>query len=205
MSKNYHLQNLINNLEYYGITFDEFKANFKYAGGDTDRHNRYFILCYKEGDRPDYCNYCLCDHYIKENCYITDGKQFIVLGNCCIKRFLPKCTRTCEDCGKPHRNRTVNKCSECKFGKCENCGKKCTKGNSKCKECKKLCDCGAKSYKYGKCFTCCYGKPCENCNKLHLNKIVNRCNNCRIGVCDECGKKCKPCFEKCYTCAYLKK
>ena len=33
------------------------------------------------------------------------------------------------------------------------------------------------------------GSECEKCGKLHINKIVNRCDTCRVGVCDDCGKQ----------------
>jgi hypothetical protein len=154
---------LINNLVDYELTYDELKANFKYAGGDKNSHNRYFKLCYKEEDRPAHCNYCLCDHYIEENCYITDGSQFIVLGNCCIKKFIPKCTRTCEDCGKPHKTRTVNKCADCKFGKCYNCGKRCKKENIMCLTCTRTM------------------RPCKRCDKL-IERYDYICEECRICV-----------------------
>ena len=53
MTKNYYLNNLINNLADYGLTLEELRTNWKYAGGDKYRHNRYFKLCHREEDRPE--------------------------------------------------------------------------------------------------------------------------------------------------------
>ena len=70
---------------------------------------------------------CICQHSIKENCYITnkDNTCILVLGNCCIKHFLPegKSRRTCEDCGNIHRNRVVNRCNNCRYQKCDDCNR----------------------------------------------------------------------------------
>ena len=46
---------------------------------------------------------CVCEHAIKHNCYITDGTDIIVIGNCCIKKFMEHCNRTYEICNKPHK------------------------------------------------------------------------------------------------------
>ena len=102
--------------------------DWEYAGGDTGRHYKYFKLKFK-GKRikaPDHEENCPCSHDIKENCYLynkEDGR-LIVVGNCCIKKFIKKCGRTCEDCEKPHRNRKINKCNECKKTVCLKCFKK---------------------------------------------------------------------------------
>ena len=61
-------------------------------------------------------NTCICGHDISENCYITDGNIIIVLGNCCIRKYLPKtqCGRTCRICKQPHKNRKNNICNKCR-------------------------------------------------------------------------------------------
>ena len=43
-------------------------------------------------------------------------------------------------------------------------------------------------------------KTCSVCNAIHKNRIVNRCNNCRIGVCDDCDRKINDRFKKCFRC-----
>ena len=104
--------------------------DWEYAGGNKGRHNNYFNLKFKKNpdiEMPDHEDFCPCGKDIKENCFVfnkEDGR-LIVLGNCCIKRFIPKSGRTCEDCEKPHRNIKINKCNDCKQTTCLKCfGKK---------------------------------------------------------------------------------
>jgi hypothetical protein len=49
----------------------------------------------------------------------------VVLGNCCIKRFIPKdlASKTCSVCKKPHRNRRVDKCNGCRDDLCITCNR----------------------------------------------------------------------------------
>jgi hypothetical protein len=126
----------IKGLENYGLTYEEIKnSEWKYCGGRTGRHFKYFELCCKDDDLPEHVNECVCGHHIRENCYITDGEQILILGNCCIKKFIPKSSRTCEDCGNPHKNRKVNKCNNCRIGTCERCGKECDYSYKNCYSC----------------------------------------------------------------------
>lgn len=104
-----------NGLKKYGITLETLRENWKYAGGESGRHLNYYKIACKDEDIPEHEDRCICGHRIKENCYITDGNYILTLGNCCIKRFLPNaCSRTCERCGKAHRNRKDNKCVSCR-------------------------------------------------------------------------------------------
>lgn len=59
---------------------------------------------------------CLCNQKIEQNCFITNSEEdrLLVVGSCCIKRFVVNCSRTCGYCLKPHRNRTNNLCNECR-------------------------------------------------------------------------------------------
>ena len=45
-------------------------------------------------------------------------------------------------------------------------------------------------------------RTCDSCGDPHRNRVVNRCNDCRLGICDECNRPCqigrKICF-KCYN------
>jgi hypothetical protein len=126
----------IKGLQEYNLTYNDIiKNNWKYCGGDSGRHHNYYKLCYPNDDQPPHENECICGHFIEENCYITDGKEKLVLGNCCIQKFIPKSSRTCETCGKPHKNRKVNKCNNCRIGICNKCNKPC-------------------NYKYPTCYSC---------------------------------------------------
>lgn len=44
------------------------------------------------------------------------------------------------------------------------------------------------------------GRTCSICSDPHKNRIVNRCNKCRVGRCDGCDKKCNSSYKKCYRC-----
>jgi hypothetical protein len=123
----------IRGLKNYNLTYEEIKnSGWKYCGGNQCRHLNYFRLVFKNDELPDEVDNCVCGHYITENCYITDGIRLLVLGNCCIKKFIPKNTRTCSNCENPHKNRKVNKCNKCRVGFCDICNKKC---NTKYKQC----------------------------------------------------------------------
>lgn len=43
-------------------------------------------------------------------------------------------------------------------------------------------------------------RNCDTCGKPHQNRVVDRCNICRIGRCDKCGNKCKVKYACCYNC-----
>ena len=78
-----------NGLTARGLKYNEVINNYKYVGGDNGSHKKYFDLINKNAPltRPPHTNNCICGHYIKENCYITDGNgNVLVLGNSCIKR-----------------------------------------------------------------------------------------------------------------------
>lgn len=128
----------IKGLENYGLTYEEIEnSGWKYCGGNRGCHFNYFKLSCPDDDLPEPTNECICGHNIEENCYITDGEKILVLGNCCIKKFIKKSSRTCEQCGKPHKNRKVNKCNKCRTGICERCGIEC-------------------DYKYKNCYSCAF-------------------------------------------------
>lgn len=113
--KSYH-KNFIKGVEEKGYNYDEFIESFFYIGGDKGRHFDYFKLCNKEEKKytkPIHNDYCICGHTIVENCYISDGTDILVIGNCCIKKFMKNSTRTCETCKTQHKNRKVNKCKDC--------------------------------------------------------------------------------------------
>jgi hypothetical protein len=122
-------------LQEYNLTLDEMN-NWKYCGGNKDEHYRYFKLCCKDDDFPEPTDHCVCGHHIEENCYITDGNEILVLGNCCIKKFIKNKTRTCSTCGEPHKNRKVNKCNHCRIGLCDICERHIDESYKTCWGCK---------------------------------------------------------------------
>jgi hypothetical protein len=128
----------IEGLKNYDLSYEQIsKQGWKYCGGDTGSHLNYFKLFWDDDDLPPHANECVYGHQIKYNCYITDAdeEQILVLGNCCIKKFVPKSSRTCEKCGEPHKNRVVNRCHACRVGVYDGCGKKCNKSYKKCYNC----------------------------------------------------------------------
>jgi hypothetical protein len=89
-------QKFIDGLAEYGLTHDEVKKNWKYAGGDSRHHLNYSTCAMRTFSRPIGRTGASATMCIRENCYITDGTWFLVVGNCCIKKFLDKQTRTCD-------------------------------------------------------------------------------------------------------------
>ena len=105
----------MNGLKEISLRFEDVKQHWKYAGGDWGRHYNYWLLLYgKDAKKPAHADQCVCKHKIKENSCITDGKEFLVVGTCCIKRFTTHKGRTCEECNGPHRNRARNVFYECR-------------------------------------------------------------------------------------------
>ena len=176
---------------------------FKYAGGDKREHLNYFKLLFgKDAELLPHAEHCVCGHKITENCYVSDASGTLYpIGNCCIKQFMKKSGRTCEACGKPHKNRTDNFCHACRFknekkqplatitynNECLDCGMECGKFLT-CYACNNksvvvnLCsDCGKACGTYKKCY---------GCNNKHTIKSNNIC---------KCGKACKT-FKTCWNC-----
>lgn len=109
----------------------------------------------KEHDNSHETNpyYCVCNHKIRQRCFIIKKdknmiyKNFITIGNCCIKLFYKdKFKKLCK-CGKSHRNNKDNLCNECRTieenknkRKCLDCGIIIRKNSPSkiCKNCKSL-------------------------------------------------------------------
>lgn len=126
----------IEGLKNYNLTLEEIQSgNWKYCGGDKGSHLNYFKISCPNENFPEKQAKCICGHDIEENCYITNETRKLVLGNCCIKRFVPKSSRTCADCGEPHQNKIVNRCNKCRIGICDKCNKKCNPKYRKCYNC----------------------------------------------------------------------
>lgn len=134
-------KSLINGFIELGLDPDDIKENYKYSGGDYDSHLNYFNLIFKKNiSYIQKSKQCVCKVKIIHNCYITknnDIDTLIIIGNCCIKRFMKYTGRTCDDCDEPHRNSSMNKCNECKkkYRKCE-CGNIINKKYKSCFVCK---------------------------------------------------------------------
>lgn len=127
-------------LQKYGVTREGLSA-YRYCGGDGQLHHRnYFELFFfkKDAPIPPQESECVCGHYIEENCYMVDAQNnFIVLGNCCIKRYMPNHYRSCDICGARHKNRKVNRCNDCRRGKCDGCGRDCSTSRRICYACRR--------------------------------------------------------------------
>jgi hypothetical protein len=118
----------INGIENHNLSIKTIEeSGFYYAGGriymrddgiiTNERHAKYWDLRYGNKERPEYKDECICGKYIQNNCYITDDDNlFLIIGNCCIKKFIPKDKqgRTCGICKSPHRNRKDNFCNNCR-------------------------------------------------------------------------------------------
>ena len=131
-------------LENYSITREAIeRGDWKYAGGNHNSHLKYWKLHTDDEELPEWVDKCVCGHAIIENCYIeniTDPHdiKLIVLGNCCIKKFLPKeySSRTCKECGDPHKNRVVDLCNYCRMRRpCRDCGEIIHPTFFRCKPC----------------------------------------------------------------------
>ena len=182
-----------NGLLKLGLTADEVKNEFKYCGGGqgSGRHENYAIMC--NIPEQKHREYCVCKQKIKHNCYIRRNEFILVLGSCCINAFCDAKGRRCEKCDEPHRNRIVNRCNDCRFGVCDDCGEECSPSYSRCGLCnykKKIvidvdddiCACGSKKNPaYPKCFAC----------KFEIQD--------GSGICD-CGKKIGLKYRKCFGC-----
>lgn len=178
MSKNIYLENFCKSLEALGLTYDEVVKNYKYSGGNRDpktdedtTHSNYFSLCFPYDEFPENVLKCLCEHPIINNCYITkdnDIDTLLIVGMCCIKKFNIVSTRTCELCAKPHKNRKINYCNECKEGVRSGYTKKCIK----CKSLNKVLSA------YNKCKVCCIG-CCLRCDKK-IDPKFKYCYNCNL-------------------------
>ena len=113
-----------------------------YCGGDSDQHARYWKVFkedYNWGDwTPKWRAQCICNHDIHKNCWVYNYKmkKFAVIGSKCIKKF--KLTKRCSVCNIEHRNYVVNKCNECRIGKCDICDCNISKSYKKCRSCNKI-------------------------------------------------------------------
>lgn len=91
-------------------------TEFRYVGGDHDSHANYWKLIFPDSPYPPHADFCICGHQIAHNCYIEhiEDEEVLIVGSCCIKKFMDKPGRTCEICRAPHKNRRDNYCNDCR-------------------------------------------------------------------------------------------
>jgi hypothetical protein len=161
-------KNLINGLIELGLEPNDIKENYKYSGGDFDNHRSYFNLIFKNNiSQIKKATRCICKVKIAKNCYITKNNNIdtlLIIGNCCIKRFMKHKGRTCDECDEPHKNRLMNKCNNCKKKyKICHCGNIINKKYTSCFKCKfkdvevkyDNCKCGkSKKNSFKSCYNC---------------------------------------------------
>lgn len=198
-------------LEKFSISKVEIeRGDWVYSGGSEGRHLRYWKLRTKGEKTPDLDDHCVCGHAIRENCYIENSKdpndiQILVLGNCCIKRFLPKeaSGRTCEKCRSPHRNRKDNLCHPCrKMEKMEMRTAETVKRDWEriphhrggpvqgvCASCKTPVKKGRNGKFYKRCYPCSRDHMCPMCQKCWVPKDFNKCFECsqKPTECETCN------------------
>lgn len=65
---------------------------------------------------PSVRDYCHCTTPIKINCLIQhkDSKQYVIVGNVCIRKLGVRMIRTCIDCNQANRTRTL-RCIDCRI------------------------------------------------------------------------------------------
>jgi hypothetical protein len=66
-------------------------------------------------DAPAFVNECICTHGILQNCFIYNklNGNVLVVGNCCIDRFLIDKNKLCNVCLEPFDNTRNSLCSIC--------------------------------------------------------------------------------------------
>jgi hypothetical protein len=205
-------ERFLEGLKQYNLTYEEIKQ-WKYCGGNkTFGKLNDFKLCFPSGDLPTKSNVCMCGHDIKYNYYITNGSDILILGSCCIKKFIPKHKKTCEKCGAFHRNRIINLCNGCRDDiiiptKCDNCEVLHRRKDNLCKECRRIEDSLLNT-----CSRCAFrskeiiGDFCDECIKQRKQEEIERekrrvwLNSITDKTCEQCNTKIKNAYTLCYKC-----
>jgi hypothetical protein len=172
------------------MTGDDTLENYIYSGGKDPSKEEYFFKKNPNARQlPEEKDNCICGHHIKENCYIKHiiTGTVIVVGNCCIKKYLPEENRnkTCSKCNKAHRNRNFDMCNNCR-PTCIDCSKYSV-----------INYCGTCSINMGdnKCNNCIRSNTCNDCIFTHYKKCIN-CKENKILMPTECGD----CSKKYWVC-----
>ena len=164
----------------FELTKSDIKEDWKYAGSSNGLGRKYFKSLFPAGmdDEPDdgipHQDTCdACENPIDTNYYITDTKDLITFGTCCIDKIKPGCLNTCDKCGGPD-------CLSYKIG---------TEDHLSilwlCLKCKsETCICGKKiNPKYKMCYKCKAKDMINNCNEC--DKIISR----KYTKCYRCNRK----------------
>lgn len=109
----------------------DFIKQWFYIGGNRGRHlNKYRTLFGEFPNNIERKNSCICTHHIEEQCYIKNKitEEILVVGNCCINRFICNTDQRCELCKEPHKNRKNNYCNKCRLSRASSI---CTVGKYK--------------------------------------------------------------------------
>lgn len=181
-------QRFIQGLQNYNLSIEEIKS-WTYCGSSGSAENRnYFKVCFPEKELPTPSPTCVCGHGIVENCYITNGETILVLGSCCVKKFMKIPTRSCMDCGAVHKRRISSKCFDCDKGSCRHCFQECESNKNICKTCQfigpplsRTCDVCKEEFKTRKewqtqCDICFEKRflECDNCSEIVRTYVVKK-------------------------------
>jgi len=172
-------EKFLRGLEERRITIEEFNK-YKYAGGNRGSHKKYFKICGLLDKEPPSFRFCICNHPIEEQCYLAnEEKKALVIGNCCIKKFVPKENRErrCTKCNEKHRNIKDNYCKKCRE-LCKNNG----------------CNNLKKSKYTEQCIECIKKKEKVDSWKSYCDK-----NKGIIRNCIDCNKPCGL-YKRCFSC-----
>ncbi|AJP61561.1 hypothetical protein CBEVV_014 [Choristoneura biennis entomopoxvirus 'L' virophage] len=195
--KNTYIEIFYSSIRQLGLPDDNLEdlgKIWEYIGGDKKSTKRLMFKDFTESkiDYPEHKSYCICGHYIKEQCWVRHviSKKIITVGNCCVKKFLNQNTNLkCTICKSEHKNKKDNLCNNCRLKnsnktKCKFCdGNHRNKKDNICGKClKKLCSCKNNLiYKYD--------NKCKNCLDEYIKNTT--CETC---LCRYYGDKCDYCF-----------
>lgn len=128
-------ERFINGLKIYNLTSEEIKE-WKYCGGNTGKELNRFKEFFKNKELPIYSNKCVCGHTIKKNCYITNRNIILIVGSCCVKRFMKNgLKKECLTCESVYKGK-YRCCKECRKTRCWSC---CSDSKNKyCNKCLKI-------------------------------------------------------------------
>ncbi len=224
-----------NGMRNLGITPEEQadKSNFQYYGGDYLSYDADFVCIQNQSTvpipRPKKTFRCVCGQKIEKNAYVKYRDMIIVLGSCCINRYMPDVScRRCVECGERNRRRVINRCTTCSETMCDRCnGPKTNARMRLCDSCR-LCNICPRRKPLGSDY--CIGcqeknpRPCDECTHVFVNPdpgvvmcatcTSTHCSSCRgpwrrgwgprnHADCDDCrlGKTCRICDERSHTTA----
>jgi len=171
----------------------------EYCGGNCGSRINKFYKMFPNIELPEYRNKCVCEHDIQENCYVTDHerKHIYVIGNCCIRRYLPNGTKSiCELCKACHKNRKSNLCNNCRI-KCKYCKITINKDENYCDVCKDLMECKSDPN------NAIVIKNCQHCELEYVNTNKPFCKRCNKFYCFYCDIKLRDPVYKYYNSAQL--